>query len=33
MRCPVVNHWELVKHANEADLTDQERQTVEQREA
>jgi len=33
MRCPVVNNWGLVKHANETDQTEQERQTVEQREA
>jgi hypothetical protein len=30
MRCPVGNHWGLVKPVNEADLTEQERQNLTQ---
>ena len=29
MRCPVGKHWALVKTVNDADLTEQERQTLE----
>ena len=29
-RCPVGNHWALVKQVNDADLTDEERRAAEQ---
>jgi hypothetical protein len=32
-RCPVGNHWSLVRPVNEADLTEEERQTVAERDA
>ena len=32
-RCPVGNHWALVKPVNEADLTDEERRTLDQQRA
>ena len=31
MHCPVGNHWGLVRRANERDLTEQERETLEAR--